>query len=614
LVIRNASAAGLDYAVLVGNVELRARPDTPAARLLKPAPTGPLPVCEPRLVVSKPYRELEEQEARILFKVGDEPYEVQSKFSTPDGAWATGSNPFFEHQRQVIEHGEWIEVRDTFRNLTDQNLPIMQQHTSPLADRATGVWLAGLQIPIKTGRHANGANPSAFAATKISGLGLVALNDEFRVHVEQLAADGSITLSDRSFVLKPGASYTAELAIVPVDSPDFWDFVNAARRMLDVNFTLDLMFAFAMKREPVYEWSDETFRRYVANKSANFIVQSNYGVRSKAGHPARATEWLAGPHDVYRDMQKRVRSLFPDGDVKTGIYFHSFLDTTEANKERFTGDRALDSAGNHITYGRDRNSYMSLYIPTLEEGRWGSEIAKVIDVILDDVGADGVFWDEFAWSTTTWVYSHWDGCSADIDWQSHQINRLKGSVCLLSREFRAHHVKRIIDRGAPLLTNGAPWTRTLAQLKFPAFAETGSISHCRKMLLYSPIALGDHLTERRPVDAYRIMLRALDHGCLYAWYSTQIFPEHKTLTEHMFPITPIEIHGGYVIGRERIVTNRSGLFGWGDSSTFESHVFDRQGRRTDEHPVHRVERDAKAYAEVRLPDGYSAAIVRVSAR
>ena len=253
---------------------------------------------------------------------------------------------------------------------------------------------------------------------------------------------------------------------------------------------------------------------------------------------------------------------------------------------------------------------MSLFVPTLEPGHWGEEIAKVLDVILDDVGADGVFWDEFAWSATPWVFSHPDGCSADVDPQTHRIVRLKGAMSLVSREFRAAMVRRIRDHGAVLIANGAPWTRTMAELKVPAFTETGSISNCGQVLLYSPIALGDHLTEHSERDAYRVMLAALDYGCLYAWYGSDFPAEYKTLTEHMYPTTPIEIHAGYVIARERILTNRSGLFGWGDDGDFTAHVYDRDGRPTDEHPVRKITQDGRTYAEVRLPGGYSAAIVR----
>ena len=58
-----------------------------------------------------------------------------------------------------------------------------------------------------------------------------------------------------------------------------------------------------------------------------------------------------------------------------------------------------------------------------------------------------------------------------------------------------------------------------------------------------------------------------------------MIPTHVALTHYMFPITPVELHEGYIIGQERIITNRSGLFGWGDSSRHEVHVFDDQGAK-----------------------------------
>ena len=606
----NNNAAGLNYTVMFGDIEFRIRPEPPASKAFTPAPSGELPVIVPKTNFPRTYGDLRRNGAEISFTAGGSTFAVHSKCSTPDGQWVSGDNAYFRLRREVTEHDEWILVRDTLINQTAENLPLMQHHRSPVGAEANAVWLAGAKMPTKSGKHISGANPSAFAATEQGGIGLVALNDEFRVHATMIADDGSITLSDPYFVLAPGATYTAEFAIVPVDEPDFYTFVNAARRMLDVNFKLDVCFAFMFHKPPVYEWPDTTFARFIDNKSANFVVKSNYGVRSKGGHPARSTDWIAGPHTIYRDFHKRVRKFYPDRSVKTGIYYHCFLDTHEPNKERFAADAACDASGNHITYGRGRHSYMSLYVPTLEKGRWGEEIAKVLDIILDDIAVDGVFWDEFSWSTTPFVYSHLDGCSADIDPKTHQIRRLKGSVCLLSREFRTDQVKRIQNRDAVLIVNGAPWTRTLSQLKFPAFTETGSISHCRKMQLYSPIALGDHLSERTEKDAYRVMMRALDYGCLYAWYGSNVYAEHKTLTEHMYPITPLEIHSGYVIGQERIITNRSGLFGWNDRSDFRGFVYDREGRATDGYPVKRVDRDGKTYAEVRIPGGYSAAIVR----
>ena len=40
------------------------------------------------------------------------------------------------------------------------------------------------------------------------------------------------------------------------------------------------------------------------------------------------------------------------------------------------------------------------------------------------------------------------------------------------------------------------------------------------------------------------------------------------------------------------------------------YVYDREGRATDGYPVKKLQRGGKTYAEVRIPGGYSAAIVR----
>ena len=116
--------------------------------------------------------------------------------------------------------------------------------------------------------------------------------------------------------------------------------------------------------------------------------------------------------------------------------------------------------------------------------------------------------------------------------------------------------------------------------------------------------------------AYRTMLRALDYGCVYYWYhDLQVgIPAHYHLTRYMFPITPTELHEGFIIGEERIVTNRSGLFGWNDASEHEVHVFDDEGQEVERKLASRyaklIERDGKTFTELRLPEGWSAAIIR----
>ena len=627
IAFKNVSGHPTHGAAHVADIELRIRPATPGSRFRRGAPTGELPVYEPQTSFPKTYSRLTHGQGKISLAVGKDTYSIESRFSTPDGKWQNASNKFFSHTRKLIEHDEWIEVRDTFRNLTDDDLPLMQQHSCVFAQEPAGVWLSGMKKPFKTGVYNNSENTSVFATASESGLGMIPLNDEFMVHVQQSAQDGKyVRIADPAFMLKKGGEYTAEWAIVPVRKADYYTFVNAARRMLDTNFPLKWMSAFAQLRQPVYDWSDRTLKEFVDNKSANLLIQGTqvsydpyyrefwekelsktYGGKYK-DMGVRSTAFLLYPPERYTIFQKRMRDLYPDGSKKTAIYFHFFLDTYEPNNTRFAADRALDANGNHITYGPIE--YLREFVPTLNNG-WGKENAKVIDKILDEIGADGLYIDEFSFSRVNYVYNMLDGCSADIDPKTHKITRPKGSMALLSRDYRLYHVKRVLDRGRPFIINGQPHTRTLRKLNFQAFVETGSgPANCMRTHLYSPTILGDHLTEDTYKEIYQNMLMGLDHGCLYAYYYSGRFMQNKTLAEYMYPFTPIELREGYVIGKERILTNKSGLFGWADNSDFEAHVYDDDSKETDGSQVKKVTRAGKTYAEVRIPEGYSAAIVR----
>jgi hypothetical protein len=602
-----------DYDATIEKIEFRLKAHVDKTDPRKPAPTGELPVCEPQTAFPKTYSGMKQQEgAQLTFTVNGEPFAVASSFTAPDGKRYTGSSSFYKHSREVVEHDEWIEVRDTFTNLTDDNVPVMQKHSCAVGpQRAKGVWISGLRMPSGTGRMSIPENPTVFVATEKSGAGLLPLNDVFRVHSDQGAGDGAIEISDLHFVLKAGGAYTAEWAIVPVVKPDVWAFINAARRLADVNFTMKILSADLEYRGAVRQWTDEQYRQFFDRKSANASCDGLYCANWNGRLPQGIAfqELVKDPKNAqyYTDAHERIRKAFPDDRLKFAIYYHCYLDVMDENVEKYKDARRLDVNGKQMVYSLD---YYRLYVPTLEN-EFGKEIAKGIDVRLDQLGANAFYWDEYNASRGDYTYipGMWDGCSGDIDSRTFKLIRQKTSVHLICLPFLEYHIKRIVER-VPSFFNGAPYSRTLARLRFQAFTETGSISNCHRMLLYTPVALGDHLTEHKQQDCYGVMLKALNWACLYAWYPSAVFPTHKTLTEHMFPSTPIELHEGYLIARERIVTNRSGLFGWADASDFTVYVYDREGKLTEGKEAKPVTRDGKNYAEVRIPEGYSAAIVR----
>jgi len=602
LVLRNAADPRVQRVLVVAEARLELREPPPPPPGPDAAPTGPLPRYEPRATFDTDYTARELPEAKIEVVVAGEPFVVESRFSTPKPEWTHGSNAYFRHERRVEQRPEAILVFDTFTNLTAENLAVMHRHAVRLGDRATRVRLSGLVHPSGSGSVADSSNPTSFVATAASGIGLIALDDVFRLHATNSAEDGSVALADNYLAVKPKATHTAEWAIVPCDVPDYWRFINVCRRLVGANFTIPGAFVFLRADHHTAAWTDDQVRDFLRFKDARYACAS---IGRYQGRYAHGTAFQRVDHAPYREAFARRRRLAPKANNL--VYFHCFLDTTDEAPEQYADSRTLLPGGEQADYGMP---HQRLFFPT-ESNSYGPAIARNVDVILDQIGAEGVYWDEHEYSARQYHYGEpWDGVSCDVDPRGMTIRRLKSSVTLLTEPWRLAMARRIMARG-PLVGNGVPRTRAMAALKFPCFVETGSISNCTRAHLYSPIALGDHLTERSEEDAYGTMLAALDFGCVYHWYNDlNVVPTHHHLTRYMYPITPLELHEGFVLAKERIVTNRSGQFGFGNACAHETHVFDHEGRERADYDAPLLEIDGNSYTELRIPEGWSAAIVR----
>lgn len=577
-------------------------PPPPQAEKAGP-PTGPIPTIAPRRDLRTDYTAEEQPGAKIALEFGDAEVVVQSRFSTPAPGWVHGSNDYFRHSRRIEKRAEGIVVFDTFTNLTDENLGIMHRHEASLGDNLRKLWVAGLEQPGGAGRAGSPANCTTFGAADSWGLGFIASDDVFRMHTSNYGMDGVIGVADNNLVLPPGETYTAEWIIVPATEPDYFRFINAARRFMDANFLIDGGFAFLRSGRHTDPWSDEEVRDFLEFKDPKYVC-SSIGKDHK-GHISHGTAFQQVDHERYKKSFARWRSLYPKAEYL--VYFHCFLDVTDDGPERFPDARRLRPDGSQADYGKE---HQRLYLPMKSNG-FGAAVWKNVDIIFDEIGADGVYWDEHEHSRTRYHYGEpWDRVSGDIDPKTMQVRGLKSSVTLITEEWRVDLAKYIQSRG-PLIGNGPAYTRAMVALQFPCFVETGSITNATRSHLYSPIALGDHLTERSEQDAYETMLAALDYGCVYHWYyDLKFHPTHKTITSYMFPITPLEIHAGYIIGEERIVTKTSGKFGWGDASKHEVHVFNGRGEEVADFEAPFTKEDGQTWTELRLAEDWSAAIVR----
>ena len=392
--------------------------------------------------------------------VGGETFHIQSQFSTPRPAWVKGSNRYFDHQREVELRDEAIVVRDTFTNLTHENLPLIQRHRVLMPGLKT-VWLAGLSPAGRVGASSDPGNPTGYAVTAQSGVGLIALDDVSQVHVTNFSGEDFLGLADNQCVLKPGAKHTAEWAILPTARPDYWAMLNAVRRLRDVNFKLEGSFAFlrADPRQVIAHWSDRQFADFIRFKDAQFL-NDTYEWPSYKGRWPHGTAFQTLDWSYLRGQMARLRTVAPA--TKHLLYFHCFLDVLDEAPQKYADARLLSTDGAQADYGE---FYNRIFVPTTTNG-FGRDIAENVDLILDPLphgfGCEGVYWDEFEYSRYQYHYDDfsrptglpWDGVSADIDPRSMKISRLKSSVTLLSQPFRAgagqaDHAAPHFDRQRP---------------------------------------------------------------------------------------------------------------------------------------------------------------------
>jgi cellulose/xylan binding protein with CBM9 domain len=604
LEFQRVAREGIDNPLIAEGASVAFRLPPPPEVAKAGPPTGLIPVIEPRKELKATFAAKQLPDSRIELSFMGETLVVESRFSTPKPGWVRGSSTYFRYERRIETKPEGVMVYDTLTNLTDAPLGLMHRHEVALGDQLKGLWLAGLKQTTGSGKSADAANPTTFGATDRLGLGLVASDDVTRTHVANYAHDGMICIADNNLVLAPRASHTAEWLIIPVEKPDYWRFINTARRFTGANFLIDGGFAFFRHGPLTDPWTDQQVKDFLTFKDAHYACAS-IGSPKYKGRYSHGTAFQLVSHDTYRKSLDRWRALHPETQYL--VYFHCFLDVTDDGPERFADARTLRPDGGQADYGK---VHQRLYCPT-ETNSYGAAVAKNVDIILDKIGADGVYWDEHEYSRSAYHFGEpWDGVSGDIDPKTMKVTRLKSSITLLSEAWRLALAKRIQAHG-PLVGNGAARTRAMVALQFPCFIETGSITNCTRGHLYSPIALGDHLTERSEQDAYGTMLAALDYGCVYHWYNDLlVIPTHHHLTRYMYPITPMELHEGYIIGQERIITKKSGLYGWGGDATHEVHVFNADSVEVEGFDAPLVTRDGKTYTELRIGEDWSAAIIR----
>jgi hypothetical protein len=505
------------------------------------------------------------------------------------GNVVTGIAPEYRVRRTIAWRGDHLEVADELTNRTDADIALAFTHALRLREgEPAQVYLGGNPDPAVP-RVEHMENPTVFIATKQAGCGLLARDDVYRMQGVYYFEDGEAGARSDTFSLPANGSYTVRWWLYPVQRDDYFDMINLARRDLEVNFTTEGGFQFGLPS--ILAMSDEQLRDLIDTRGLKFFSSGVWFDRDGAIACYHGDHMLEASsiRQTLRQACAKLRRVAPD--VMSLIYIHTFINTDADGPTKYPDARIVNADGQtYINDGYTQRIGVPFYYmyPRADNG-YLDALKRVVDMCLDEdkIDADGIYWDEVEMISVNQSFDQWDGHSA-IHTTDHRIERKYGDPHLRSLDAKVQLIEYIRGKGGALIGNSAPRSETLMRTHFARFVETASSWYPARTHLYTPLALGDHLTIEDFDSLLADIRNKLMWGTLYYYYSVPGHP-HPTITQHMFPFTPVELHRGWLLGEERIVTAVPGTFTLDDTDEVTVYWYDANGKLTESQGEQRIE-------------------------
>jgi hypothetical protein len=554
----------------------------------------------------------------IILSSGSQTWTVSSRFSYPNAGWnrliptpqadrdgqdswqvqpaergCLAVAPDYNIQRTVRRGPHAIEISDAITNLRSHApLGLVVSHELDLNKiEEPEIRLAGNADPSLNEYYSPG-NPSVHVATANGAIGLLCEDDVFRnqatLYFHGLAQAETPVAGLRTEMLRlaPAETYTLRWSIYPMKGPDYFDFVNLVRQDWDANQTVQGAWVCGFDPDVILATDDRYLRTQFDRLGIRLAVLGGGWIDRKQD-PRRIGFGAGVLENYWADYRRRItlsaekiRRAVPG--TKVLGYYNSQRDTSVERSEFFRESRLVDSRGKPVTTDWDgKLSVTYSQIATLDNP-FGKAMLDVADFYMQDMKLDGLYWDELevtGFGSPLLTYNKPDGHSCLMDMKTFTIRQDVGLTTLLGKNHRLAVIDRVRAQGGMILANGPICTRAILDAHLQNMTE---IQHNNYWAfegnLQTPLG---YMSRRKD---FANLVRALNLAMLPAGCSYE-YPYN--ISRYLFPFTPLEIHSGYLLGKERIVTTRSGEFGWPDSCCLAKiHHFDSEGNQTEiEYPI-----------------------------
>lgn len=534
----------------------------------------------------------------------------------------------YELTRIIKADGGKVRIFDTIANTSTEPTAVVVNHTlaAPRPFSQDDFRVGGTDREAIIGGLAQ--NPTLFVRQKDSSLGVLAEDNVLRRQLEVVRRGNSFSFAARHFGLKPGEEYCLEWTLYPSAGGEYFDFVNRVRRDWGVNFTIEGPFVFGDgevipgRKVGIYvfgPWFDYHHGGSQTWDSYRKEVEPMLKTLQKEQPDAVLMPLLET--NLYTLVKTNIEGgeILPGSDRESGKYGYTLNEEQTAVLNAALGewsDSVLRTADGRLVvdtyypgYKSNKENLFNLMLYLRNGNYRHRHFIRQIDYLMDDIGFTGIYIDQFSLCGSysrpdSFTYDQWDGRTVDID-ESGRITRMFTDCNLAGAEARADIIRHILDKGGRVVINGHSTvreTRALAAFRFAEMDNDGvnplpfmdgkppifyhqAMGHlCSPIILgLRPVRYGEDGKERWAEIITKGIITALRNGVLYYYYSSTIPADGPGAGEygplnHCFPFTPVKLHEGWLVGRERTITCVSGVYQWAQTRKPTCVLFDLHGR------------------------------------
>jgi hypothetical protein len=489
-----------------------------------------------------------------------------------------------------------IEISDAITNATDAPLGLVVRHEMQLdAPGEMAVRLAGNPDPSLTEYFSPG-NPSVHIALKNSGLGMICEDDIFRNQAKLFVReDGSGStpgtaaaaqfagLKTEMLRLAPGETYELRWSIYPVAGPDYYDFINLVREDWGANYTAEGAWLWGYDPQIILDMPEEELRTKFERQGIRYaIIGGGWGDRFKdlkrIGFGAGVLdEYFAEHRKRITQSAEKIRRVVPG--CKVLLYYTSLDDTSENSPQRFADSWRTGPDGKQLYTDWNGEFSRTWGVVATLDNSFGKAMLEVARQHMDEMKMDGLYWDTMenrGFGEPLLTYNQGDGHSCLLDMKTFTIAREVGNTVLLGEAHRLAVTKLVQEKGGAILGNGPICTKDLLATQTQRMTEVIHNDYfAYEGNLQTPLGFIAYDME------FSAVVRALQLATLPVGASTEYSHD---IMRHLFPFTPIELHAGYLLGRERIITLHDGAYGWDGDFKYRLWIYDKDGKAREENP------------------------------